>query len=943
MYFAYVSFVAALCQFTGKARGAPAWLVCLEPPEDIPPEYLQIFRKLGIVDFRGKLKDIPNDVHPEFLNMFKRSHIVDFSGKRTRSGVIIDVLRCDWIDVADVLFKAKVPMWLDWGNHPLTVTPRASWMMDYRPQLVDLDPPSVERTPSLLPPFPLPPQPQSPPILSALEVIARRRSVKDQLPGETHREYFRRRQKRHEAKMKTETARDKQVRLGRERTAAGRQYPGRKGPAVYYWEPDTNGFRVRTLQTRREAQRLWGEYSGAQKVFDSFANEWDCCTLFGADDSDSDSNYDEYGIPRRREEPMPKLPLPDEEPMQPMSSLPSLHEEPMPSLISSRESMPSLPPPHEEPMPSPCEELMLSRPSLHEEPMPSLSSPREPILPPPHEEPMPSPREESTSSLPSLHEEPMPSLISPCESMPSLPPPHEEPMPSPREEPMLSLPPLHEEPMPSMSSPREPSLPPPHEESMPSPREESTSSLPPSHEESISLNLSLVTSLEADARSQGIIAQSLPYLAHNCCPTPSHRDDSPIQYDRYHRRRNPRDDSPGRRRRYRDGEYSRPYRDSRSNSPRRDHQDPLHRDRYHGRYLEDPSRDGGSRSMHRRSRSRTRGSYQRNSDAIVGSDADDDLLTLSRAIVLSVNPLDSTIHFGIQTDSLEDYIYYRFGFRLDENPYTGVPSSKCNFGDWLEVLRSLGCHQLDSLPANRQPIKDFLECLLSTDNPLRDVPAKFWDLNASNSASLNLPASFVHIEPKKFLDGKTHYLIRPVGLHASRDSSWVLAVDAMTALECVRRRLGPHTIDIADFLINRGIPFRTLRLITLIPGPHTPPRPILNLLGTRPRNYRFDIADFSTYQTLCDSVLKGKPFCRATLCMGGIVARLAREIIPNTAALLGPSQEALDGYQKIMVCDDGTFCDDDVSDTYTDLICGVYKVSTIHHSMYTGWICIGCY
>jgi hypothetical protein len=155
--------------------------------------------------------------------------------------------------------------------------------------------------------------------------------------------------------------------------------------------------------------------------------------------------------------------------------------------------------------------------------------------------------------------------------------------------------------------------------------------------------------------------------------------------------------------------------------------------------------------------------------------------------------------------------------------------------------------------------------------------------------------------------------------------------------------LGPHTIDIADFLMNRGIPFRTLRPMTSTPAPHTPPRPISNLLGNQPMNYRFDVADFSAYQTLCNSVLKDKPFCRATLCMGGIVARLAREVIPNTAALLGPFQEALNGHQKIMVCDDGIFCDNDVSETYTDLICGVYKVFTVHRSMCAGWISIGCY
>jgi hypothetical protein len=314
--------------------------------------------------------------------------------------------------------------------------------------------------------------------------------------------------------------------------------------------------------------------------------------------------------------------------------------------------------------------------------------------------------------------------------------------------------------------------------------------------------------------------------------------------------------------------------------------------------------------------------------------SDDDLLTLSRAVVLSVHPPDPKILFGIQTDSLEDHVYYRFGFRLDENPYIDVPSvSSAKFHDWLEVRRAIGCHEVDGSPSCQQPIQRFLECLLSED-PLRDVPAKFWDLNASNIAPLNLDAGFIRIEPKTFLDKITRYLIRPVGLHASRDSSWVLAVDAMTALECVRRRTGPHTIDIAEFLMNRGIPFSTLQRMTSTPGPCTPPQPISNLLGTRPKKYWFDIADFSVYQTVCDSALRSNPFCRAALCMGGIVARLARETIPNTAALLGPSQDALDGLQKIMVCGDELFCDDELSEAYKDLICGVYKVHTDHLSMY---------
>ncbi len=692
-------------------------------------------------------------------------------------------------------------------------------MADYKPQLADLDQASVKMpdpSPSqpecpplsidewsfnLAPPGLPTTQPESPP-QPALDVVARIRSARDQRPGETYQQYFIRHQQRNEARMKTETAQDKAVRANQERSAAGRQYPGRKGPAVYYWESDSNGFRVRTLQTRAEAQKLWGLYSGAGKIFDSFANEWDCCMLFGDDDSDMDTDDDGNFLS------IPKPPPPQED-----SSLP----------------------PHEEPTPN---------------------------LPLPHK---------STSSLS-----------------------HENPTPNP---------------------------PPMQEDSSLPPHKELTTNLPPPHEESSASNLSLVTSLEEKAKSQetpmDIDVDSLPcppqssassYHSHrpalsrgddssmqdmgDHCPYRDSRDDSPRRYHSWEHcsYRDSRDDSP---RQYHCNHSwdRRPYRDSRSDRPSRSHhsQDPLRSMHYHNRYSEDDrSRhdnprhyyNSGFRSMRRHSRSHSPESYQCSSSGRVDSDpqeeSDDDLLTLSRGVVLSVHPPDPMILFGIQTDSLEDHVYYRFGFCLDENTYIDVPSStsSATFRDWLEVRRAIGCHEVDGPLSCQRPIQHFLECLLSKD-PLCDVPAHFWDLNASNIAPLNLVAGFIHIEPKEFLDGMTRYLIRPVGLHLSRDSSWVLAVDAMTALECVRCRLGPHTIDIADFLINRGIPFSTLQRMMSTPGPHTPPWPISNLPGTRPMKYQFDLADFSVYQMVCGSILRSNPFCRAALCMGGIVAHLA--------------------------------------------------------------------
>ena len=91
VYFAYISFIVALCPLP-------------HPASDISP-YLS------------------HNINPEFLNGFKKSHVIDFSGEQKRVGTIINVLQCGWISITEVSLKAKVRIWLYWGDHPLTVTP----------------------------------------------------------------------------------------------------------------------------------------------------------------------------------------------------------------------------------------------------------------------------------------------------------------------------------------------------------------------------------------------------------------------------------------------------------------------------------------------------------------------------------------------------------------------------------------------------------------------------------------------------------------------------------------------------------------------------------------------------------------------------------------------------------------------------------------------------
>ena len=128
VYCAYISFMTTYCQLPGSTSDIPSYL--------------------------------PPNIHPEFSNMFKESHIVDFSGQRKCIGTIINVLWCNWISVAHILLKAQVLMWLYWGDHPLTVTLQAAWMVDFRPQLVNLNPPPVNNSLHSLLPAPPPSQPQ---------------------------------------------------------------------------------------------------------------------------------------------------------------------------------------------------------------------------------------------------------------------------------------------------------------------------------------------------------------------------------------------------------------------------------------------------------------------------------------------------------------------------------------------------------------------------------------------------------------------------------------------------------------------------------------------------------------------------------------------------------------------------------------------------------------
>jgi hypothetical protein len=161
-------------------------------------------------------------------------------------------------------------------------------------------------------------------------------------------------------------------------------------------------------------------------------------------------------------------------------------------------------------------------------------------------------------------------------------------------------------------------------------------------------------------------------------------------------------------------------------------------------------------------------------------------------------------------------------------------------------------------------------------------------------------------------------------LHPSRNASWRLLIqDPATVIECLRRRWGPHLVDIAFELYSRGIAFKTCLVINYR---ITHDRPAVIGLGYRLSGDVPSTRDYATYENIRNKFLS-TPRARAALLKGGIIWRLARDVIPEAAVLSGPSAEVYKTGQQIE-CESGILLDDELSEDELNLVSGVYKVFT---------------
>jgi hypothetical protein len=281
-------------------------------------------------------------------------------------------------------------------------------------------------------------------------------------------------------------------------------------------------------------------------------------------------------------------------------------------------------------------------------------------------------------------------------------------------------------------------------------------------------------------------------------------------------------------------------------------------------------------------------------------------------------------------DDLAHLLYFRFGFNFGAGRYVVPAEFKPVFGQWYEVISSVGGQDLDSQERQRPVISYFLSLLFSSKaNAASVIPPEFWDLHPNNPEPLEFKQPrFLDIELKSFSNDPAVCILRARNLHPSRNASWLVAVSPMTALEILRRDVGPHSADIAHFLIGNGISFNTLSPLSKIPPSISSPPGPLPSLGMRPPGYVFTLADFIAYEAVRDSVLLRLPQARAALCQGGIIARLSRDVLDNSVVMAGPSESAQSGDQRKFISNGEIYCDDCLTSEVMDLIVGAYEVQT---------------
>lgn len=196
---------------------------------------------------------------------------------------------------------------------------------------------------------------------------------------------------------------------------------------------------------------------------------------------------------------------------------------------------------------------------------------------------------------------------------------------------------------------------------------------------------------------------------------------------------------------------------------------------------------------------------------------------------------------------------------------------------------------------------------------------------------INDPTTWsLRIRRATFTENSPMYLFRPLSALRPQDADSEIGVfKAATALQIIRCCWGPALEDVARELMLRGIAFQTFVHAPISIIPHVPhSTEVTYRVGYTP-TYR----DYRVYESKRTHFLHSRRG-RAAILAGGIIARLAREIVVPQDVIHGPPTDVMQSGTcfvdqfPLTGCEDIGHWDDRLTQEEEDLMCGVYRVET---------------
>lgn len=275
------------------------------------------------------------------------------------------------------------------------------------------------------------------------------------------------------------------------------------------------------------------------------------------------------------------------------------------------------------------------------------------------------------------------------------------------------------------------------------------------------------------------------------------------------------------------------------------------------------------------------------------------------------------------TPELLDVLRNRYGFLVKANYVTprlmrrDLTEARTT-DKILEAMSRIGVKKYMGSTYDHAVLDLYNFCVTNEKNPFAFPP--LWDYHPDWRDQI--------INHEKFKYSRVDAKLHLIGMNDGKDltKQWYLLAlrNPCTVVQLFRENPHSHG-EMVRSLIARGMPFATVKCLK-----REPPVPLNRKslgLGIRSTGHKFDSSDFLAYDTLKKELLNSE-LGRAALMRGGIVWRLAKNVVKVKKVVQGPTALVHTQGHHYGYMGGFSLADDMLEQADEDVICGVYHVLT---------------